>query len=219
MDRLYVRYRRFLAVWLVVWVVVAGGGCRTLLTTVVYLVKGTDIDAEFNGLTERKVAVVCRPLTSLTFRDCHVARDLAREVGTLLQANVHRIEVVDDDQVVAWTDEHDWTDYSEIGEAVEADLVVGIDLLDFTIYQGQTLYQGRANVALTVIDCTDGKRTVYEKELPESLYPPNTGIETFSTPEQEFRRKYVRILADQIGRHFYPHDPRAHFALDATVLD
>ncbi len=219
MDRRYLRYGYLLTACLFVAAVVPAIGCRSLLTTVVFLVKGTNVDPEYEGLKEKKVVVVCRPLASLTFRDSNVARDLAREVGALLRTNVRKIEVVDHDKVNEWTDEHEWTDYTEVGEALKADTVVGIDLLSFTIYQGQTLYQGKANVAVKVYDCTDGNKVVFEKELPQSVYPPNAGVETFSKPEAEFRRKFVRVLADQIGRHFYPHDAHADIALDATALD
>jgi hypothetical protein len=199
--------------------VISAGGCQTLMFTGAYLIRGTDVDAEYDGLKERKVAVVCRPLASLSFRDCNVARDLSREVAALLATNVRKIELIDQDDVFEWTDEHEWSDFEEIGAAVEADLVVGIDLLDFSIHQGQTLYQGRANVSLKVVDCTAGDEVVFEKELPETLYPPNTGVEAFSTPEREFRRKFVGVLAEGIARHFYPHDPHANFAMDATLLD
>ena len=200
-------------------VIATAAGCRTALTTAVYLVKGTNVDAEYKGLKEKKVVVVCRPLASLTYRDSHVARDLAREISILLRDNVPKINVVDQSKVTEWLDENDWTDFTDVGEALEVDTVVGIDLLSFSIYQGQTLYQGKANTAVKVYDLTDGEnKVVFEKELPQLLYPPNTGVETLSRPEPEFRRKFVHILADQIGRHFYPHDRHADFAIDATAL-
>ncbi len=219
MDRRCFRYGYIPALWFLAAVVISTAGCQALLTTVVYLVKGTNVDAEYAGLKEKKVAVVCRPLASLTYRDSNVASDIARQIGILLRTNGRKIDVIDHSKVVEWTDEHDWTDYPQIGEALDADVVVGIDLLGFTVYNGQTLYQGKADVALKVYDCTDGGKVVFEKELPQSVYPPNVGIETSSRPEAEFRRKFIRVLADQIGRHFYAHDPHADFALDATVLD
>ena len=219
MDRRYLRCGHVLTAWLLLAAAIPAVGCRTVLTTAAYLIKGTDVDADYDGLKEKKVVVVCRPMTSLTFRDSNVAKDLAREVGNLLRANVHKIEVIDQAKVNEWIDEHEWTEYGEIAEALEADMVVGIDLLSFTIYQGQTLYQGKANVVVKALDCADGNKAVFEKELPQSVYPPNAGVERFSKPESEFRRKFVRVLADQIGRHFYPHDPHADMALDATVLD
>lgn len=196
---------------------VSGTGCRMLFTTVAYLVKGTQVDAEYDGLKGKKVVVVCRPSATLTFGNPTVADDIARQLGTLLQANVSRIQVVPYQKVKAWTDENEWMDYPEVGKALNAEMVVGIDLLDFSIYRGQTLYQGVANVSISVHDCKSGKE-VYQKHLPQMLWPPNAGIAASEMPEVQFRRRFVRELADHIGRHFYPHDKQSDFARDVDAL-
>ncbi|MBN2476489.1 MAG: hypothetical protein JXB62_17880 [Pirellulales bacterium] len=223
MDRSFRRHGCPAAVLVVlVGLVSAAGGCRSALFTATYLFKGNAADAEFDELKGKKVAVVCRPTGSLTYRDANVATDLAEEISRLLKANVSKIEIVDPQEVTEWLDEHgDWTDFAEIGqaEAVAADMVVGIDLHSFTIYQSQVLYQGKANVTLCVCDCREDGDIVFRKELPQSVYPPNAVIPTSEKQEREFRREFVQILADQIGRHFYPHDRHADYALDATALD
>ena len=219
MDRLSLRYGYLAIVLALAAGIVSSGGCQGLLTTVMYFTKGNNLPAEYDGLRGKKVVVVCRPLADLKYRDASVAKDLARQLGLLLHHNVRKIEVIDHRKVVQWTDENMWDEYVEIGEALEAEMVVGVDLRGFTIYQGQTLYQGKANVVLGVYDCVAGRQPVFEKELPQAVYPPNTGIPTSEKPEAEFRREFVRLLADQIGRHFYPHDPHADYALDATALD
>ncbi len=33
----------------------------------------------------------------------------------------------------------------------------------------------------------------------------------------QFQRDYVEYLASEIGKHFYPHDPHANFAIDAIA--
>jgi len=219
MDRPSLRYG-YLAI---VLALAAGGlglsGCRSALATAMWLTKGTDVPAEYAGLRGKKVVVVCRPLADLKYRDTSVAKDLARQLSVLLQHKVPKIKIVDQRKVARWIDENTWDEYSEIGEALDAEMVVGVDLQDFGIYQGQTLYQGKATVALKVYDCKDGSQPVFEKDLPQAVYPPNTGIPTSEKLEVEFRREFVRVLADQIGRHFYAHDSYADYALDATALD
>jgi hypothetical protein len=88
----------------------------------------------------------------------------------------------------------------------------------FDLYKGQTLFQGRASVDLTVYDCKSGE-LVFKKRLPQSVYPPNREIPTWEKQEAEFRREFVRVLADQVARHFYDHDPYADFALDSKSMD
>lgn len=209
----------YLAAVLTLAVVVAAGGCRSALITATYLLKGYNVEAEYDGLKGKRVAVVCRPVVDLTYRDSNVARDLARQVGILLHTNGRKIKVVRQQDVDEWTDANTWDEYTEVGKALGVDMVVGIDLQDFTIFQGQTLYQGKANVVIRVHNCSDPDQPEFEKVLPQVVYPPNAGIATHEKPQREFRRKFVEVLADQISRHFYDHDPHADYAMDATALD
>jgi hypothetical protein len=219
MDRPCPRYGYLAIVLALAGSALAVGGCQSALVTALWLAKGTSLPAEYDGLREKKVVVVCRPLADLTYRDTCVAEDLAHQLAILLQRNVPKIEVIDQRKVEQWTDENTWDEYTDIGDALEADMVVGVDLRDFTIYQGQTLFQGKANVTLSVYDCADGHRSVFERELPQAVYPPNAQIPTSDRLETEFRREFVHVLADQIGRHFYAHDPHDDYALDAKAMD
>ena len=117
-----------------------------------------------------------------------------------------------------WTDENTWEEYTEVGKAMKADMVVGIDLESFSLFQGQTLYQGKANATIRVYDCQERGKMVFEKELPQAIYPPNSAVPTSERTEAEFRREFVAVLADQIARHFYAHDPYADVAQDASAL-
>jgi len=218
MDRLSLRHGYLLLALPILLLIGSVLGCRTAALTAAYLIKGTNVDAKFEGLREKRVAVVCRPVSAILFRH-DVSGDLAREIGELLQRNVREIEVVDNAKVREFTDETAWDEFSEIGEYVEADMVVGIDLEDFSIFnQGQSLYQGRASATIWVYDCTEGGADVYKAELPETLYPPNAAIPAMEMPETRFRSRFVRVLADQIGRHFYPHDGYSDFARDTEGL-
>ena len=215
--------RPFLRHWLVlstlvVAVLLPSLGCRTGLMTVMYLWKGTDVDPDFAGLKGKKVAVVCRPLVSLQYRDIGVSNDLAEEIAKLLKEKVPKIEVVEQRKVAKWVDENSWEEYVEVGRGVKADMVVGVDLEQFSIYQGQTLYQGKANATLRVYDCQQNGKLVFEKIVPPSVYPPSGGVSTSDRDERLFRREFITILADQIARHFYAHDPHADLALDAAAL-
>lgn len=193
-------------------------GCRSALSTAMFLLKGTDVDPDFAELKGKKVAVVCRPLVTLQYRNASVARDLAQHITLLLQQKVPKIKTIDQRKVGKWTDENTWEEYTEVGKALKADMVVGIDLEGFSIFQGQTLYQGKANATVRVYDCRQGGKMVFEKIIPQAVYPPNSGVPTSDRLEAEFRREFVAVLADQIARHFYAHDPHADLAQDASAL-
>lgn len=195
----------------------ASAGCRSALATAIYLVKGTDLPADFGELKGARVAVVCRPLVGLSYRDASVARDLSKEIYKLLSQNVRDIQMVDQRKVTEWVDEHSWEEFNEVGRALDAEYVVAVDLESFSIFQGQTVYQGKSNVVLKVFNCQDDT-AVFERRLPQVVYPPNSARSTGDQQESEFRREYIRVLADHIARHFYPHDAYADFAMDAATI-
>jgi hypothetical protein len=194
-----------------------GSGCN-LIATAIYVVDGQNARAEYPGLKGKRVAVVCRPITSLHFRDSSVSRDLAKEVGVLLKNNVPKMTLVDPREVAEWADENNWEEYAEIGKALNADMVVGIDLEEFNLYQGQTLYQGKSNIRLLVYDVAASKDAAWERTMPQSVYPPNAPIPASDDQESHFRRKFVTYLARQIAHHFYDHDSTVDFANDSTAV-
>jgi hypothetical protein len=219
MDRLTVRREIILFAMLTIAALPAIG-CSNALFTVMYLFKGLEVPAEFNELKDKKVAVVCRPMVSLTYGNANVGRDLAQQVTLLLQDQVKKIKTIDQRKVAKWMDENTWEEYSEVGKAMKADMVVAIDLESFSIYQGQTLYQGKANATMRVSNCTKpGKnKEVFHKSIPQAVYPPNMPIPASDRTEPDFRREFVLVLANQIARHFYPHDPHADFGQDSDAM-
>ena len=156
-------------------------GCSTL-GTLAYLVNPNDIAAEFDELSGKHVAVVCQPVVELQYSDAGSSRELAQLVGMNLERNIRRAEVIGQQEVARWIDENELLEYPELGKALDADIVIGIDLEDFRLYEGSTLYRGKATVHAT--DCS----------------------------EQQFRGMFMQVLSGKIARIFYPHDSRTHFA-------
>ena len=196
---------------------VLASGC-SVLATAMYIIEGTNTRADFNELKGKRVAVICRPVVALHYRDSSASNDLAKQVSVLLQKNVPKIELVDESEVLEWADENSWDEYPEIGKALDAEMVVGLELEEFNLYQGQTLYQGKANVKIQVYDLSKGTQPVFERHLPQAVYPPNAAIPAGDKPESHFRRQFIAHLAQLIGRYFYDHDASVDFASDSTAL-
>ena len=205
-----------LAAALTAVVLAEAGGCAQLAATMGILVMGTDAPAEFDGLKGKKVVVVCRPLAGLEYRDTVAAKEVAAQVSLLLKQQVSKIKVVDQQKVAAWLDEHtNWEAYSDVGKALGADMVVGIDLTSFSTYQGPTLYQGKARVSIEVFDLKDDDKSVFQKTMDEIVYPPNTCCSTCEKSEADFRREFTGVVANLIARHFFSYDPHDDVAVDA----
>ncbi|HEX3997604.1 MAG TPA: hypothetical protein VHX65_03530 [Pirellulales bacterium] len=194
------------------------GGCN-LISEFAYIVHDDNTPAEFAGLAEKRVAVVCRPTFQLQFADASAAPDLAALVGELLAKNVKKCKIVPPSEVAMWADSNNWDNFIEIGHAMKADMVVGIDLEDFGLYEGPTLYQGHAVLHVWVYDMHSGTRTaVFSKKLPQTLYPPTAAVSVSDKPEDAFRRDYLGVLSDHIARLFYEHERLIDFATDADSL-
>jgi hypothetical protein len=218
MYRPSIRFAVVTAVLIAVAALSCSSGCRSAIATAMYLFKGDDVDAEYTGLKGKKVAVVCRSITELNYANSAVGKDIVQQMSKLLVERVPKIKIVDAQKVNKWCDENTWEEYVEVGKAMKADVVIGVELEKFSIYQAQTLYQGKANAVVRVYDCKDGGKVIFEKILPQTIYPPNTFIQTSDVQESEFRREFVGVLADQIARHFYSHDPYADLGQDNSAL-
>jgi hypothetical protein len=217
MDRLRRQTR-----WLLLALALFGGftpisGC-SMLATGLWMIKGINEKADYPGLAGKRIAVVCRPVSSLQYRNPTVGRDLAKEVGLLIAKNCPKVRVIEQREVSEWADEKGLDEFIEIGKALSADMVVGLDLDDFNLFQGQGLYQGKATMKVAIYDVKGGSAPVFEKSIPQIHFPPNSPIPAGDKPEPEFRAQFVKILAERVSRLFYDHDPTAEFANDSTAL-
>ncbi|MGC3970406.1 MAG: hypothetical protein QM775_24655 [Pirellulales bacterium] len=184
------------------WIVAAcvlSVGCAQALLTGAYLIKGVGVPAEFKELKGSKTAIVCRPLVELQYSSSNAAEQLANNVGMMLKQKIRKIDIVSQQKIQQWTDEHDWENFEEIGKAVKSDYVIGVEIEEFSLYSGQTIYQGRARLCVTVHDMKKKGEKVYQKHLPQIVYPPNGGIPTSEKSEEDFRRQFTALVAEQVG--------------------
>ena len=205
-----------LAMLTVLLAVVAG--CQGPLLTAAYMLGYGDTQAEFKGLKKKRVVVVCRPLVELQYRNMNAAKMISREIASQLRRNISGIEVVDNQKTDEWLDSNSFTQLTEIGQAFEADMVVGVDLVGFDVYEGQTLFRGKANYEIKVVDCNTGQ-IVFEKPSNTCVWPPNTGIPTSEKEESQFRRQFIGVLAEKIAHTFYRYDHRDSFAGDSLAFE
>ena len=219
-SRVSTRMRSSITSLLAAGCLLTSSGCIQMMLTGAFLFKGMETPPEFEELKGSKTAIVCRPLVELQYSGSDAADELARQLGGLMKMKISKIDIVSPQKIEQWTDEHEWESFLDVGRAVKSDYVVGIDLEEFSLYQGQTIFQGRAVVSVKVYDVKKkGSGPVYEKTLPRYVYPPSGGIATADKSEEQFRREFIALLADRNGHSFYAGDPRDEAALDALALD
>lgn len=198
--------------------VLTSAGCVGMVANLIHVAKGNRIPAEYDGLTEKKVAVVC-VAESESFGPSPIAPQIAKQVSSLLQENVDEITLVDQQKIEDWIDRNDWDriDFVAIGRAVKADSVVAINVDGFSLNDGKTMFKGRSDLSVVVYDVAT-KKEAFSKSLPEVEYPRNSVFHTTDMSKREFRRRFLTILSHRVARAFYPYDMEQDFAQDATVV-
>jgi hypothetical protein len=219
MDRSLTGNRFWVLATLAVVVMISTTGCvHSILATGIYLFQGGDVvPAECDALEGQRVVVICRPPSSHEYRHSGAPREIGKQVSRLLKQNVKRIDIVSPNEVDNWIDEEDWDNFKDLGRAVKASRIVYIELDNFDLYKGSTLYQGDAEVNITVYDMTNRGEEIWERNVGQILFPRHSGIPAADKPLKRFQSQFVGIVSQQIAIHFYKHDPNASFALDAVA--
>jgi hypothetical protein len=188
-------------------------GCKSGLESLTILYQGYDIPAEFDGLQGKKVVVVCKPLTE--FSSQGVDRVLAEGISERLKAHIKNIHIIEPEKVDKLRDKTGMDDYRQIGRALKAEKVIGIDIESFSVLDGQTLYKGRSTVSIQVYDVAE-KQVEWHKAPPQFEFPKIGSTPAQELPEVEFRNQFVAELGEQIARFFYPHDRHDDYASDIS---
>jgi hypothetical protein len=194
--------------------VASAAGCG-LMANAMYVVRGNDAPAEFDELKEKKVAVVVR--TPSGFNDAS-GMLISTHINELLARNVKKIDMVNLDEVQRIIDDQPLADRSmvAIGSRLRAEYVVFVEVSNLKFRDGQTLYKGRCNAALSVYKVSEGENAVFRKSFPEFIYPQH-GAPVTDFDEVTFQRVYLSELALRVARTFFPFDPSIDVAKDASV--
>ncbi len=200
--------------FLSVIVAVFCSGCQPLASALYVMSGEGDIKAQYAGLKEKRVVVVCRSVSALQYQNSGAAKEIAKQVGIRLKSHIKKVDLVPRNDIDHWMDENNNDDFVAIGKGLKADLVVGIDLESFSLYQGANVYRGNAVTNVTVYDIKDRGEIAWDRKLPKILFPPNSDVPASEKPEAEFRQKFVEKIAETIAHQFYDHPLAEDFAVE-----
>lgn len=220
MSHTCIRFRSATLTLLLLLPILASSGCVGLASQLMYWAKGGHkIDAEFEGLEGKTVAIVCVAANGESSPHS-IASLVERSIGVILKEKGEKIDVIHQDDIADWIDNNDWNqiDYREIGRGVGADLVLAVDLDGLRLYEGSTLYRGKADVAVTVYDLTKDGEVVFRREIPEYSFPKNGPRHATEMSEARFRRLFAQMLSQQVAKYFYNYNIEEGFASDALML-
>ena len=192
-------------------------GCLGLASN---LMHGLGVDrepAEYKDLKNNIVAVITVSDSSKYTKDT-AANELSRMLGEGLVKKVKGMKLVRQDKIDRWRDINGWDalEFTEMGASLGAKKVLQVQLTNMKLRDGVTLYRGRADVSVEVIDvATD--TVEFTRQLDEFTYPKVAGQPTSETTEDRFRRVYLSMLANEIARSFHPYDLTDRFAIDSAI--
>ncbi|MCL2305203.1 MAG: hypothetical protein FWC43_07660 [Planctomycetaceae bacterium] len=199
--------------------------CQSVLFTAAYLIKGQNVDPKYNFLLKgkKRVVVVCRSLMMNQFQSETVPRDLTRKVSQNLAEKLKKknkkLEVVDYRKVEKWLDDssHVFEEFTEIGAAFKADIVIGIELQSFQIQENPSTMQGKARWTVKTYDMN--RDELIAEDMMRLVDPPEVPIsisDRSSLPQ--FQLRFVDLISRQIAALYHPYNPSDITRIDADSI-
>ena len=145
--------RRVLLLMLPLAILTTSSGCINQMAQLLYVIKGHEVPADYEGLNESKVAVVCVSDASAYGPDT-LTYSIAKYVSVKLAQGLKGSEIVSPAKVENWIDQNDW-DAAEVetfGKDLGVDKVLVIEIGSYSIHDGATLHKGQADLSCTVYD-------------------------------------------------------------------
>ncbi len=193
-------------------------GCIGTAAQLMYVMFGHKTKAEFDEFKDKRVAVVT-VADQASFGPDTLSETISRAVTMHLIKNVKKIDVVPQSQVADWMDTQSWgrPDHKALGESLKADYVMLIEISDYTIHDGRTLYKGHCNYKVDVFNIKDNGRLVFSRG-PNDFIFPRDGRPAIESSERKFEAFYLARLSERIAKSFYTYDSTEDAALDSQLM-
>ena len=209
---------RFFLMLLITSVLLTSSGCTGLLSQIIYVIKGHNVPAAYDGLEEKKIAVVCISDASAYGPD-PLTYTISNALSVKLAQGLEEESVVVPVSLVEqWIDTHGWDgrDFLALGKGLGVDSVVAVDLKSYSIHEGSTMFKGKSDVTATVYNIEKGGQVEFNYG-PKFFEYPTHGRPAIQTTEREFETLYLGQLVIDIANQFTPHDHLDSFANDAIL--
>lgn len=176
------------------------------------------------SLKEKRVVVLTHAVSGTQNDFLALDRDLAREVGSLLRAKVKKIDLVNQDKVSTWVQDHpNWTNPAEAAQAFDADMVIFLEVEAFQVQDPRSpdLLEGTAKTHIQAVEWAHPKnskgkpitdqpkesKVVYD-DYRDTVFPVRGPIPISSGVSLgAFKTKFLQVVAAEISWHFVEHSP------------
>lgn len=209
--------RRALLLVLPLAILTTSTGCINQLAQLLYVIKGHEVPADYDGLGGSKVAVVCVSDASAYGPDT-LTYSIAKYVSVKLAQGLKGTEIVSPAKVENWIDQNDWdpAEVATFGQDLGVEKVLVIEIGSYSIHDGATLHKGSADLSCTVYDIKKNGQVSYAYGPEEFAFPEN-GRPSIQTSDRRFETFYLARLTDRITRLFVMSDKLDTIAEEAIL--
>lgn len=209
--------RRVLLMLLPLAILTTSGGCIRQVAQLLYVIKGHEVPADYDGLADSKIAVVCVSDASAYGPDT-LTYSIAKYVSVKLSQGLKDTEIVSPAKIENWIDQNDWdpAEVVSLGQDLDADKVLVIEIGSYSIHDGSTLHKGSADLACTVYDIEKNGQVSFVHG-PEQYSFPEHGRPSIQSTDRQFEAFYLARLTDRITQLFVVSNKLDTFADDAIL--
>lgn len=215
--RSFIANRNFLTL-LICFGLLSSLGCAGAMSQLLYVIKGHTLPAAYQGLEEKRIAVVCVSDASAYGPDT-LTYTISNALSVKLAQGLKEDSVVIPVTVIEqWIDTNGWDgrDFLQLGKGVGANAVVAVDVQSYSIHEGSTMFKGKSDITATVYN-VDKDGQVDFHYGPKFFEYPEHGRPAIQTTEREFETVYLSQLITDLANQFTPHDRLDAFANDAIL--
>lgn len=205
---------RLLRIGILAVLACTAGGCQQsrYLTYLLFGGDTEDVKAEFNGLSDKTVAVIVYAEKSVQFEYSDVQLSVSAIVSGELAKNVKKIKIVDPRRIIKYQDENvywDEKDKSELAKVFGADYVLFITLVEYSTREpgSVNLYRGRIVAQASLYKAGTPERTarVWQNKDVRVIYPEHDPTGQPQENDRVIRLKTEAEFAEKLGKKFYDH--------------
>lgn len=194
---------------------VTAGGCNIARHNAYVLFGGSGqkVPAEFEGLSDGKVAVVIYADQKTGYQHRYLQSELSLAINQELKDKVRGIDLIAPKDVLLYQAQNlhwDSLDRTELARELGADYVLLVAVLDFRTHRpgSQHLFQGFLQAEASVWDASQDEvdaRLWYSSDL-SSIWPKDPSMGRVDGDDRHIRYRTQRLFAEQLVRKFHDHE-------------
>lgn len=189
------------------------GGCGPSLLALILPAPSETIEAEFKGLTGKRVAIVVFTSQAVRYDYPYVALNLSSVMGAELKRQIEEVSIVPPLRIVQYQEENvhwDSMDRVQLAKVLQADALMLVVLEEYSTYvPGSTnLFRGLISGQVSIYDTDPDKSDplVWKGDHFRVAYPENAPTGEVGTDDRKIRYRTQQKFADVVIKKFYEYE-------------